>query len=214
MGVEFEIEATVRLCKRGEAAVLSGGPFDLKGYKSDTLFKVVDCCTMWDGKLVWLLEDDNTDSPAFTDGVDYEYFYLDEELEVVVTSTIKPAQSDLPDGWIPNEGKEPRFMIDGGSVDVLFNDDRILYQVTDRDRGGINGHGCLSANIWTLHPDSISAVKAWRPSITVGDTPKQVETASIEVIRTSTYTVKIKGLEFTLTEDEYYDLRAKLEDVE
>lgn len=61
-------------------------PFEARGWTKDTKFEVrpEECRSTvhQKGTVVWLYEDDGTDCPAFTDGVDY-YYYDFWELEPI-----------------------------------------------------------------------------------------------------------------------------------
>lgn len=63
-------------------------PFEARGWTKDTKFKVTP--DEWrvgghkEGTIVWLMADDGTDRPAFTDGTDW-YYYAFRELEPIVS---------------------------------------------------------------------------------------------------------------------------------
>ena len=75
----------------------------------------------------------------------------------------EPTPSDISpedNEWIDNTGEEPQYLLDGGIIDVMFNNGSVLTEVTDDNRHG-NEEYPFQAYNWRLYGGD-NAIKAWR----------------------------------------------------
>jgi hypothetical protein len=114
-------------------------PFQNAGYTKDTKFKVLNDFGIFKvGDIAVLGEDDGSVCPAMillgtefdqNDDETFCYMYLpseaqkdyDPELEVIAEPCPSMSATDS-EGWILNTGTEPQYLLDGGKIDVKFED--------------------------------------------------------------------------------------------